>query len=948
MSATLTGRDRRRDGSRPCTFVPSTLAIEEDERMHLREREHELAAIDELLVGGGMLVVEGPAGIGKTSLADEAATRAPAAGRRALLARGSLLEAAFPFGMARQLFEPLLRGHCAGSLLSGVARGAVSAIGLEGAEATADPSGFEALRGLAALTANAAESGPLLLVLDDVQWSDGPSLRFAGFLARRLDGPDIAVCTTIRSGEPGAPERLLDELRGAPGARRLTPSPLSESATAELVRERDPGAEDLVCTRCHDATRGNPLLVAEVLRAMDGGDDAVRAAAAGIGGGVRRRIDRADPSALRVACAAAVLGEDATLGHVVALSGLDPRDAGRAASALAVASVLNGAVPYTFTHPLVRSAVLETLDDGERMDLHRVAAQALGAEGAAGERVAAHLLATPGTGDLATLARLRDAAAAALTRGGASSAVPLLKRALAEPPPADARCAVLRELGAAERLTGEGASIGHLRAAQTLAIAPEERAALAHELAMAQYDLGYYADTAQTLSAALQEAPEDLDAHSRDDLRVDLLTVALLVSSLDREQLLADFRRGAPPADPMVLVALEIASTGLQLAEARSVPGAARQSEALLAANPPSRERLDIHTPIWFALQACERFDGLRDMLDAVEHGTDPGWTRRQFAINLARGHLEHRLGNLDAAASVHEANLEFGIDNVTGVLYTLAGLASVCIDRGEIDRATGLLESIDVPPSMNELHLAWVHTAIGRVAAAAGDDEAAARSFETACAIHRAVPGAADVIWESGGSDRVACFVRQGRLEEARVDVARTLAVAREAELIGLEGTALRMRGLVDGDRASLEGSVACLARTPMRLEHAHSLCELGAHLRRAGERTAARDPLRSALGLAHACGAQPLAKRAREELQLAGARPRRDAQSGRDSLTAAELRVARLAAKGLGNRAVAQELFITTKTVEGHLARTFRKLDVQRREDLSSALEAAAPTTL
>jgi DNA-binding CsgD family transcriptional regulator/RecA/RadA recombinase len=915
--------------------------------MHLRERERELAAIDELLEGGGMIIIEGPAGIGKTSLVDEAAARAQAAGRRALLARGSLLEAAFAFGMARQLFEPLLRGDGHGSLLAGAAGGAVSAIGLEGSVATADPSGFAALRGLAALTANAAEDGPLLLVLDDVQWSDGPSLRFAGFLARRLDGPDIAVCTTIRSGEPGAPERLLDELRGAPGARRLAPSPLSESATAELVRERDPGAEDLVCTRCHDATGGNPLLLAEVLRAMDGGDDAVHAAAAGIGGGVRRRIDRADPSALRVACAAAVLGEDATLGHVVALTGLEPRDAGRAASALTVASVLEGAEPYAFTHPLVRSAVLETLHDGERMELHRIAAQTLGAEGAAGERVAAHLLATPGTGDIATLERLRDAATTALTRGGASSAVPLLKRALAEPPPADARGAVLRELGAAERLAGEGASIGHLRAAQTLAAEPRERAALAHELAMAQYDLGYYADTAQTLSAALREAPEDLDTRTRDDLRVDLLTVALLVSSLDREQLLADFGRGAPPEDPMVLVALQIASVGLQLAEAENVPAAARESEALLAANPPSRGRLDIHTPMWFALQACERFDGLREMLDEVEHGAEPGWMRRQFAINLARGHLEHRLGNLGAAAAVHEANLEFGIDNVTGVLYTLAGLASVCIDRGEIDRASGLLESINVPPAMNELHLAWVHTAIGRVAAAAGDDEAAALSFDTACAIHRAVPGSADVIWESGGSDRVACFVRQGRLEEARVDIARTLTVASEAQLVGLEGIALRMRGVIDGDRASLEGSVACLERTQMRLEHARALCELGGHLRRAGERTAARDPLRSALGLAHACGSGPLAERAREELLLAGARPRRDAQAGRDSLTAAELRVARLAARGLTNRAVAQELFITIKTVEGHLARTFRKLDLHRREDLPSALEAAAPTT-
>ncbi len=911
--------------------------------MSLRERERELAAIDELLEQGGLLVLEGPAGIGKTSLIETAVLRARAAGRRSLVARGSLLEAAFPFGLARQLFEPLLRADDDAALLAGAAAVAVSAIGLSASAEVPEPSGFAALQGLAALTANAAEDCPLLLVLDDAQWGDGPSLRFAAFLARRLDGPDVALCATIRSGEPGAPERLLDELRGAPRVRILSPSPLSATATATLVRERDAAATDATCARCHDATGGNPLLIAEVLRAMDHGDDAVSAAAAGMGGGVRRRIERADPAALRVAGAAAVLGEEATLGHVATLAGVDPVAAGRAASALSAADVLTGPEPYAFTHPLVCSAVLDALDDGERVELHRAAARMLGEEGAPDERVAAHLLATPGTANAATLARLRAAAATALARGGASSAVPLLKRALAEPPVAALRGAVLRELGAAERLAGDGSAVNHLRTAHTLAGEPRERAVLAHEIAMAQYDFGYYADTAQTLSTALQEAPEDLDVAIRDELRVDLLTIALLVSSVDRDQLAADFARGTAPANPAVLVALQLAGLALQGADAKTVPSAAAEIESLIAALPPSPARLDIHTLMWFALQACERFEGLRTMLDRVEHGLEPGWMRRQFAINLARGHLEHRLGNLEAAIAVHEGNLAFGADNVTGVLYTLAGLASVLIDRGDGERASSLLEAIEVPPSMNELHLAWVHAAIGRVAAAAGDDAAAVRSFDTARAIYRAVPGEADAIWQYGSADRIACYLRLDRVDEARADVERTLEIACKAQLVGLEGIALRLRGIIDADRADLEASVACLQRTPMRLEHASALFELGAHLRRAGERSAARDPLRRALGLAHACGATPLAERAREELLLAGARPRRDAQAGRDALTAAESRVARLAAAGLTNRQIAQQLFITIKTVEGHLARTFRKLDVHRRQDLARAMDLA-----
>ena len=607
--------------------------------MPLRERERELAAIDELLEAGGLLVVEGPAGIGKTSLAQEAAARAAGAGRRALVGRGSLLEAAFPFGMARQLFDPLVRGADHTALFAGAAGGAISAIGLDVSGEVAEPSGFTALRGLTALTANAAEDGPLLLVLDDAQWGDGPSLRFAGFLARRLDGPDVAVCVTIRSGEPGAPERLLDELRGAPGARMLHPAALSAAATADLVREREPAATDWTCARCHDATGGNPLLIAEVLRAMDHGDDALSAAAAGMGGGVRRRIERADPSALRVAGAAAVLGEDATLGHVAMLIGLDPVTVGGASGALSAAGVLTGPEPYAFTHPLVRSAVLEALHDGERVELHRAAAQLLGDEDAPDERVAAHLLATPGTGDVATLVRLRAAAATALARGGASSAVPLLKRALAEPPPAALRGAVLRELGAAERLAGDGATINHLRAAHTLAGDPHERAELAHEIAMAQYDFGHYADCAQTLSAALQEAPEDLDVTLRDELRVDLLTsardrlepsIGISCWPTSRAALRRRTRRCSSrcnwPASP---VGSPMRGT---------VPGAVVEIEALVAGLPPSPRRLDGHTVMWWALQALERFEALRAMLDRVEHGPEPGWMRRQYAINLARG----------------------------------------------------------------------------------------------------------------------------------------------------------------------------------------------------------------------------------------------------------------------------------------------------------------------
>ena len=119
-----------------------------------------------------------------------------------------------------------------------------------------------------------------------------------------------------------------------------------------------------------------------------------------------------------------------------------------------------------------------------------------------------------------------------------------------------------------------------------------------------------------------------------------------------------------------------------------------------------------------------------------------------------------------------------------------------------------------------------------------------------------------------------------------------------------------------------------------------AKSLTELGAALRRAGQRGAARAPLGEALDLAARCGARPLAARARQELAAAGARPRRDRRQGVEALTPTELRVAHLAAAGKTNREIAQELYVTLKTVEGHLAHTYAKLGITSRAELGPLL--------
>jgi DNA-binding CsgD family transcriptional regulator len=155
----------------------------------------------------------------------------------------------------------------------------------------------------------------------------------------------------------------------------------------------------------------------------------------------------------------------------------------------------------------------------------------------------------------------------------------------------------------------------------------------------------------------------------------------------------------------------------------------------------------------------------------------------------------------------------------------------------------------------------------------------------------------------------------------------------------------ALRTAGLVTGGEDGvrpLKQAVEVLATSTARLEHARALVDLGTALRHANQLEPARERLRSGLDLAHRCRAGALAERARAELLIAGARPRRDALHGRDALTASELRVARMAAEGMTNREIAQALFVTTKTIETHLHHAFQKLDVDSRTQLGAALAA------
>lgn len=232
-----------------------------------------------------------------------------------------------------------------------------------------------------------------------------------------------------------------------------------------------------------------------------------------------------------------------------------------------------------------------------------------------------------------------------------------------------------------------------------------------------------------------------------------------------------------------------------------------------------------------------------------------------------------------------------------------------------------------------------------GHARLAAGDAAGALRDFEQ---IRRRD--------ELAGIDAAAVPTRASaalaRAQLGEHERARELA-CEELERARIWGTpsaltfALRTAGIVEGGEHGLEllrQAVAAAEGSPARLERARSLTEHGAALRRAGRRREAREPLREALELADRCGARRTAERAREELLATGARPRRIALSGADALTPSERRVCRLAADGLSNREIAQSLFVTIRTVEGHLTQAYSKLDITSREQLAPALQPQA----
>lgn len=454
----------------------------------LFDREAEVAATETAVAravagDGGVLVVRGPAGIGKSALLRVGGRLAQGRGVVVLRARAAPFEHGFPFGVVRQLFEPVLaRGQPAsGDLFAGVAAGARAVLSDEpGLQVAADAS-FASLHALYWLTANLASGAPLLVCVDDLVWCDEASLRFLEFLVRRLEGMAVAVVLAYRTGEPGSSEMdalALDQL-----AQVVQPRPLGETALSAMLAGELGGEVDArFCAACLDSTGGNPLLVVELLRALHAGGVRPRAGevarvrelgAVAVRPAVRRRLDVLGERAQAVAQAISILGDSVRRDDLDGTTAVGAIELEEVLAGLASAGIVRSEERVSFVHPLVADAVRASLSRSESARLHQQAVRALSERGASPRELAPHLVAGAVRAHPGAVGILREAARWALVAGAPEAAVSYLGRALAELDAGADPAPILVELGQAKVQAGDPGARADL--ARTIEVARDVR-----------------------------------------------------------------------------------------------------------------------------------------------------------------------------------------------------------------------------------------------------------------------------------------------------------------------------------------------------------------------------------------------------------------------------------------------------------------------------------------
>jgi DNA-binding CsgD family transcriptional regulator len=910
-----------------------------------REREIAVVAafLDSLPRGPGALLVEGEAGIGKSTVWFESVRLAEARGYRVLRARPAESEAKLSYAALADVVGPAFDEARAQLPHPQELALAATLLRVTSSE-PADPRTVSTA--VVGVLTELVRDQPVLVAIDDVQWVDLASRRVLEFAVRRLPA-QLRLLVTRRS--EGAAEVPLELDRALPpdAFQRVALGSLSLASLHHIVRERlGISPTRPVIARITEASGGNPLFAIEIARAGAG-----RAADPGEHGPLpvpqsvqklaAERVNALSGAAREAVLVAASLSRPTADAVLAALP--DDLAGGAALAEAEDAGVLvteHGRI--RFTHPLLASAVYASVSEARRRALHRRLAEVVGDA----EERARHLSQSLTDADEPVATEIERAAGQAVLRGAFDAAAELFGAACRLTPAANRESLVRRTLAQASALlrTGDVADARRLAAGMQLdGLAPALQAERLQLLAEVEWDDGSIPLATSYLERALEVAGDDPPLGARISARLVLITVPgnparalqhaeLAVGQVDGER------------DPLVLSSLLIDLCLLDLLLGRSPrTGLMRRGLALEERAGPSAYPHPVPL-IWF--QCTDDVEATRERHAreadwARDHSDETHATERLSYLALAEFHA----GRCDLAERLIEQScdtIEERLEVSGRFAYPFAWRSLMDAYRGRFERARETLLPLvaETAQPQKSWWSAVLLSVLGFVDFAAGDYRAADDALAQMRQLLDQI-GIKDGLLDRTEPFHAELLVELGHLDRARAALARLEHRGRTFPRTWIDVTLPRTRAIVLAAEGDLLGGLEALegldletgARLPLEL--GWTWLTKGRLHRRAKQRRAAADAFAQAAAIFERLGAVAWAERARKELDVVG--PRRRAP---DELTATELRVAELAAAGITNREIARAVFMSEKTVEAHISRIYRKLGIHSRAELGARM--------
>ena len=929
-------------------------------------RHEEIGTIVSLLssvaegYGPAGIVLTGEAGIGKTTLWEAGIEAGREGSFRVLVARPAEPEAKLSLAALGDLLDPFL-GEVRVLLPPPQRKALEVALLLVEAEGRTPEPRAVAVAFLGALRA-LARASPILVAVDDLQWLDAPSQSVLSFAARRLTDEGVGLLITQRALDAGPVPLDLDRAWPRDRVASIRVGPLALGALHRLVHERlGIALPRPLLLRLVEASGGNPFFALEIARAFQRGELQVLP---GEPLPVPRRLDQlvrermaALPEDTRDVLAAAAALSEPRLSVLQMALGADA--VANVEPAIVAEVVWVDGDTIRFSHPLFASAVYAAADPFRRRALHRGLAEVVDDL----EERARHLAAGAEANDPAVAEVLDQAAQRARARGAPAAAAELAERALYLAPP-EGKEGLRRTMDAAAYHfeAGDPAHARQLLEDALAAAAPgEERAEVRTRLARVHAFEADLPRAADLYREALSEATEISDARIEAEAG---LAVALMRMLTDLPSAARHSRAAAALAEKRgdlsafsELLARQALIEGLlgrpealQLAERaalleqRAVRGAETYDHFLRALG-GARFMLGV------LLSWRDDTDGARTRIGtalerAAELGDEsslPLLLRWRAYANWLAGDWESALRDAEAG---HDAAIQNGQPSQQAVLAAVRGLVLAHLGRQAEARDAadeGVRLATETGATFGTMlgvsALGFLELSVGNAAEA---DRHLGPLVEEMEAAGIGEPGAVRFV-----PDEIEALIILGRLEKAETLLARLERRARRLKRTSALAACGRCRGLLAatrGDLASavsiLEGALAKHDRVPMPFERARTLLVLGEVRRRAKQKRPARETLAASLASFEELGAEIWATRAQSELARIGGRA-----PASDALTPTERRVAELVAEGRPTKAVAAELFVSVKTVEGHLSRIYAKLGVRSRTELAARFRSEPP---